>query len=640
MSAKSVRRLSIILTCVVTSAVLTACGGGGTASSGTGSSTSGGQAGSVTPVSVDTALSFQTRGQSLFHQNGPAVLTKQLKFDLINQPVGPKTQGKIANTQVPLSVATLQAIWQTAINKCTSYSYTIPVLNMTIHPTQTECINGEIRRDYCIAPPQLGWTYCPDIGSNRQTYVKSVGGGIGPKPTQPTNRPYDLGMLVTSSADLRIGLQGTMTRDLGSVDVDFTSRAHLQADRDRAKPGDVVTLTTGQVPSQPYLMTSRYPSVELALDMYAYFTANVSTEYAGVDQATGDQVHKTTTLYSVDSRNNPNTTGGVMLFSNGQQNLFDMRLDSGGLNVTVGGVPIQAINNQWSYELTWPIGAPDKPGKTAPKFKYPLSFSLADFALSVPQLNTPAPPGFDCGMCTPPLRNFDDGSGTITNTTPLGTRTLIGGITDGNGLTLPLVNDGHEDVDLFRLDVDLDAPTIAVGAPLGAIVSDPLGLITAEVNLLDLDLANFLSVDQRLNFDPNLQVELHFSVPTAVKGPNDADFTTVTTKLVHVGDTVQFRQPASAVQITPVYTLRDNHFVNDTELKVTSAIQESIDQVIFSGTIPDLASSALGVDPNFALLQLTPQLYSPKVVDASDTTPWSLDGFSDIAGTALTVDVQ
>jgi hypothetical protein len=264
---------------------------------------------------------------------------------------------------------------------------------------------------------------------------------------------------------------------------------------------------------------------------------------------------------------------------------------------------------------------------------------LAEFDFTLPKLNTPAPVGFECGQCEPPLRNFDDGSGTITNTTPLGTRILIGGITDGDGWTLPLINDGVEDVDLFRVDLDADAPTIAAGVPLGATFSDPIGLISAEVNALDLDIANFFSVDQRLNFDPNMMVELHFSVPTEVKGPSDTFFNTVSSITLRVGESLQFHQPSEKLVITPVYTLRHNKFVNDTRLMVNTAIQETLDQVKLSGTIPDLAADLVGTDLNFALLQLTPELYDPQVVTGTDTTPWSLGGFEDVTGSDLTVKV-
>jgi hypothetical protein len=185
---------------------------------------------------------------------------------------------------------------------------------------------------------------------------------------------------------------------------------------------------------------------------------------------------------------------------------------------------------------------------------------------SVPRLDTPALPGFDCDTCSGPLRNFDPGDGTLTSTTPTGTRTLIGGITDGNGIVLPFVDDGRQDVDLARVDVDVDVVTAAAGVPLGIVVSDPLGLFEAELNLLDVDLANFFSVDQRLHFEPNLQVELQFSPAVEVKGPQDADFALASNKLLRVGEQLQYRQPDADVRITPVYTLRNNLFVNDTKV--------------------------------------------------------------------------
>jgi hypothetical protein len=56
---------------------------------------------------------------------------------------------------------------------------------------------------------------------------------------------------------------------------------------------------------------------------------------------------------------------------------------------------------------------------------------------------------------------------------------------------LPFVNDGEQEVDLARMDIDLDVITVAAGVPLGVVVSDPIGVLEVEANLLDLDLATF-----------------------------------------------------------------------------------------------------------------------------------------------------
>ena len=584
-------------------------------------------------VRRNTDLNFLTRGQSLFLDAGDVTRTESLRFDILNEQTESQ-RGRIENSRVPLSVATLQAIWQRSLNTCTSQSYTVPVIDLTIRPSQSECINGEIRRNYCVAPPQLGWNLCPNIGNNRRTYVRDLGPGIGPRPTQPAKRPYDFGAVVTMTSDVRIGFEGSYSYDLGSVDIDYAAQALLELDKDTANPGDEVTISTSFSDRDPYLMTSRYPSFELALDMYAYATLSVDADYAGVDESNGDQVRATRNMYRVDSRENPDTIDGFMPFTNGEERLFGVRLDSSGLTTNVIG-DVETVEARYEYNLTFPFGSPDVPAKKAPRYESPLSYSLADFAFTLPQLDTPASFGFRCGDCVPYRNDIVDGK--LTNSTPVGNRQLIGGITDGNGIVLPFVDEGEQDVDLARVDVDLDVVTVAAGVPLGAIVQDPQGVMSAEVNLLDLDLATFISADQTLSFKPNLAVDLLFSVPTMVRTASESDFVEVTSRTVEVGETVVFLQPDTEVTITPIYTLRDNEFSNLTQLKVSNALQETLGQVKLGGYVGEHLAEVLGDDPNFALLQLTPTLYEPATVWSSGDTPWALDGFLDQPALPVTV---
>jgi hypothetical protein len=216
------------------------------------------------PVERLTNLGFSTRGQSLFGPGGNATRTESLRFDVLNQQDEQLRKGRIVNSQVPLSLATTQAIWQRALGICRAQSYTLTVAGIdlaTFSPSETECINGEIRRNYCVAPPHLGWDLCPDpFGGNRKTWVKDLGPGIGPKPTSGTSRPYDFGAIVTMNSDVRVGFEGSYRYDLGSVDVDYSAQARLSIDTDSAQPGDTVTITTSYVDGAPYVMNSRYPS--------------------------------------------------------------------------------------------------------------------------------------------------------------------------------------------------------------------------------------------------------------------------------------------------------------------------------------------------------------------------------------------
>ncbi len=589
------------------------------------------------PIQQDASLSFSTQNQSLFYTDGETVRTESLRFAVVDEKDTLLEKGQIKNSQVPLSVSTLQAIWQRSINTCRAQGYTIPVINKRISPSQSECINGEIRRDYCVVPPQLGWKFCPDIGKNRRTYTKNLGPGIGNKPTKPTKKPYDFGATFKMTSNLQVGFEGFYRYDLGSVDVDYTAEANITVDTDEAAADDIVTITTSFDDRDPYVMSSRYPFFELALDMYAYAVMAVDAEYAGVNESNGDQVRQSKQLHVIDSRENADAIDGFMPFTNGEERLFGIKLDTTGFTKTILGFE-QKSDAKYEYNMTFPFNPPDdgkNPAKKAPKFKYPVSFSLADFVLSGPSLDTPAAPGFQCGDCVP-YRN-DVVNDWLTNTTPVGNRTLIGGITDGNGIVLPFVNDGVQDVDLARIDLDLDVITVAAGVPLGVIVGDPLGVFEVELNLLDMDLATFLSVDQALKFRPNLEVIMTFSVPTEVRRVGDPDFTSVSQFTLSVGESLEFRQPATGVSIVPTYSIRNNEFTNVTQLKASNAIQETLGQIKIGGYVGDNLESVLGDDPNFAMLQITPTLYDPVSVWSSDTTPWSLDGFTEKPQAALVV---
>ncbi len=581
-----------------------------------------------------TELTFNTRNQSLTAQDGEVVREVELRFDILDEQYELQ-KGRIENSQVPLSVATLQAIWQRAIDTCQAQGYTVPIVGTRISPSQTECINGELRRNYCRVPPVMGWSACPNIGSNRRTLVVDLGPGIGPRPTQPARRPYDFGAVITMTSDSRLGFEGGYRYDLGSVDIDYSASANLIVDKAVASPGETVTVSTSASSRDPYLMNSRYPSFELALDMYAYASMAISAEYAGVNEADGNQVRRSLELHGIDSRTNEDTDeNGFMLFSDGSERLFGVRLDSQGITTTILGAET-TLDGRYEYNLTFPFNSPESPDKKAPRYQYPLSFSLADFAFTLPQLDTPAVPGFLCGDCVP--RRNEVSNGTLTNTTPVGNRTLIGGITDGNGIVLPFVNEGNQDVDLARVDIDLDAITVAAGAPLGAIVADPIGVFEAELNLMDLDLATFISADQTLSFTPNLEVGLRFSVPTEVRLAGETDFSVVTSTRIRVGESLEFIQPETDVVITPIYSVSNNDFVNDTQLKVSNAIQQTLGQVKLGGYVGDNLADVLGEDPNFALLQITPTLYEPATIWGSNTTPWSLDGFVDQPGLPVTI---
>ena len=81
------------------------------------------------PVTRNHDLTFHTANQGLFDDSN-AVETELVRFHVLNQQFGPRTQGRIVNTQTALPVSTLVAIWTRALNICRAQSFTIPVLNL------------------------------------------------------------------------------------------------------------------------------------------------------------------------------------------------------------------------------------------------------------------------------------------------------------------------------------------------------------------------------------------------------------------------------------------------------------------------------------------------------------------------------
>jgi len=130
----------------------------------------------------------------------------------------------------------------------------------------------------------------------------------------------------------------------------------------------------------------------------------------------------------------------------------------------------------------------------------------------------------------------------------------------------PAVNTGETDIDALRVQFDLDA---LLGVPFG--YNDGLGVDLGDVDLfaLDAQLQGFLGVGQTFDFRPNMEVTLKFSRPTMVeKVPGSGQFESVTEKTVAVGTDVNVRHPGGDLTIEPVYSVANNTFNNDTDLRL------------------------------------------------------------------------
>jgi uncharacterized membrane protein YgcG len=157
-----------------------------------------------------------------------------------------------------------------------------------------------------------------------------------------------------------------------------------------------------------------------------------------------------------------------------------------------------------------------------------------------------------------------------------------------------------------------------------------------------MDVAGFFSADQRLMFDPRVSVDLTFDKTVDVRLPGESDFIARNSVSVLLGQTMQFKQVAGGVRITPVFSARNNRFTNDTAMKLALVYQQTMGQIELYGLVPGLASGVFDLPTNFAVSQISPELVEPITFwtsqpDRDDLRAYPLSGFTDIAGSAFSV---
>lgn len=591
-------------------------------------------------INTNDAVQFNSTGQSLF--NGSELDPHLFKSHFINEQIPDTVKGQIRKTPDTLPVSTLQAIWKTALNTCLDYSYTLRVAGVnltTISPSKDECINGEIRYKYCTFPLKTGWKNCVNnsLGDYRKTWVKNVGAGIGPLPTKPTTRSYDIGMEVHYSMDIQAGIEGGYILDPGTVDVSVGGRASIGSDMDFTPVGEIIRIDTAfNSDDNKYQLKSRFPNIDFSFGSFMFGKVDVFTKYASVDYDTGEQLRGGETVYTANSRNSSvgnAAIDGIVRFADSEW--LGANFSPSGIDIRIKEISLPIFSGSVLEKQFVVPGIIPQPGVP--------SFSFASMGLSTAELNTPVEGGYNCGDCVP-LREFIDADGVIHNTIPTGTRPVFSGLTDGSNLTWPVITDGMQDNDFFRMDLDLDVMSLIFGAPLGVVWEGPViktkikdfGPIAAvELNVLDINISAFFSLDQHLSFDPNMQVTLNFSPQVQVRLDGETDFNLLSSVTFSVGLSIEIIQPEGGVSISPTYKLSENRFINDTKINISTVLQETLLQMNLYGVIPDVVGGGLGVPTNFAALKISPELTQPQPLFQSNITPASLQGFNDIQGKAI-----
>ncbi|MEM6912668.1 MAG: hypothetical protein AAF511_01680, partial [Pseudomonadota bacterium] len=190
--------------------------------------------------------------------------------------------------------------------------------------------------------------------------------------------------------------------------------------------------------------------------------------------------------------------------------------------------------------------------------------------------------------------------------------------------------------DFLKLELDIDG---LAQTPLGA--SGQIGtfpvLMRAEVNALDFDLSSYFAFEQKLDFDPDLQVEYIFSEPVYLEiAPGVYAETPVSSYLAKAGEEVLFKDPGTpGFTVTPVYTLANNSFQNLTDIELDFALETDWFQFILDGLFVDL----LGMDFAFSVLSTSLPLNGDSIqlgrLGGANGYQFSLHGFDDITGASL-----
>lgn len=657
------------------------------------------------PVTATDTLQFSTVDQGLFGPGKPINNLTFLPITLHDQTVGPATKGRIfenISQDVPLEV--LQAAWDQAlttcqtersrkiVNYCGSYKFT---------PTQSQCETGSV-----TLPSSVTINCCTDFGiidtdvtypdcasgfghlPGKANFSRSVpsdlrnfnlGAGIGPRPTEPAPRPFDVGVITTYEAKVNVGLELAIITDAGSVDVSYATTASLSADADQVSAGQSFTLTVRHDPEENETLThmaSKYPNINFVFRYFVDLLARLDVDYAhmGTD---GQQkrAQESILFYSTASQPDADADGrlvgelvGAELGLTGAEVRIFANQPSGFPADFPSGV-IWAFPLVFAWDVTQPFTCPlagiPLLGTYACGVPPPLSTDVMELDLRTPALDTPAVDNFDGGVTdftsftpVPVLRNELAADGSLTNTTPSAFRQILSvpGLGGFSSLDDILLDDGRLSTDWFRLDIDMDGlVSLTQGGvnPLGGNFSfagetkDPVtgqntSVANMEWNMLDLDFANWFHVDQTLTFEPKLEVELSFSQPVQVRQNPADNYQTVTQYTLAVAadadTTLEIIQPPGGVTVTPRYSLRNNRFTNTTNMLWTGAYQASFLQVKMQGIIRTLLAAVLlptDDDLNFAVAQAT--LAGDPVVMGPLGGTYSLEGFEDVPGTPLVI---
>ena len=519
-------------------------------------------------------------------------------------------------------------------------------------------------------PVDYLWNPLVPISQNGVCFNLQVAQGL-------LNPDFQAGIQADYDFALRWGVSGGVKLDAGSVNIDYQPDVEFEYRQDLAYQGEgeMFVLGTVQKPTTSSLrMSTTVPGIEVFLDTHIDARASLIADIAfpGISELGAFKQER----YQLDLVN-INTNGEVkpnpdFPLLSAQLNFDAMSLDVLGLNIFSSRPGV--YNFQKTVSL---IGASDVPKNPAdPNAIVPpveLSYVLAEFTLSLPDTSTPVDDScLSSVQCllevngvfvNPPTGYFGDhasqsviGSGaadtSIHNMLKSGTRTgLAQGLVNNSGLKIS---------DALKVEIDIDGLTsLVTGVPLGlnwavklnlsgqesgasgtetAATRNPLIIDFFNItgNLIDLDAAAFLGIDASFTFKPNLLVVYDFGRSLQVQLEGGV-LTPMTTVELPLGQQLRFIHPGGRLNIGTRYTLKNNEFINDSDLMLTPVIEGEIlsGQWNFIGKPQDFPDQFAAYSASLDILKAPVKVLDLNLFDNSDRAIFSLSGFSDVVGPTL-----
>ena len=524
----------------------------------------------------------------------------------------------------------------------------------------------------------------------------NIGAGLGDRPTQaPPPGDYRAGAEVNVGVDVAVDLVfSAESQDPGTVDVNYATEATLHVDRGTLAAGETFRLWLDQRPDPAgSTMSSRWRPIG------ATAKVEVNARARAVATVYGLNPQKRTSWSEQDFQDETTFTYLDRSLTR-EARIFELQAGAEDLRMAImdnfPGAPEFLRDTEFTVSaddidfglpdvnLRIPDGSPVGPLIPAgtglpinvpnffvgPPSRCPFKFSIkglcltslvstqvglgqeiAELRLQLPEVNTPVSEDFAAGFRVPSLgetggdpaaffgvpiepRRGDLEGATLVNTVPNGLRP-ISNWTDAQPLEALFFSDTLLSSDTVSFKLDLDGAFVP-GAPGLFDRSFGNAWFSLEGGLLDLDIAVFAGLDQRLAFDPGLATELRFDrdveqrlVYADANHPgHETSFTLLPAGQARRvparslanpagGPWLEVRQVAGGLNVEARNDFDDNRFVNETRRIVTFMPEITVFKLGLGGHAGSLLAGFAG-SSSLTGARLSPDFFPKAEVDLSD----------------------